>query len=186
MPCANAAVGEALDKAALNKATPNQPTLKRLTLMVAAYLALYTLFQAAYQALRTGGHSHWLIDQLTVAPSAALIGSVFPGDGVWAQGSRVMWPGGSLALLAGCDGFEVLALYLPAVLVSPVSWRRGLAMLVLGSALIWLFNQGRLLTLYAAFRYWHDGFDALHTVWAPLLMLAMVCAFFVWNLRRAP
>jgi exosortase/archaeosortase family protein len=69
--------------------------------------------------------------------------------------------------------------------VSPVSWRRGLVMLALGSALIWLFNQCRLIALYAAFRYWRDGFDALHTVWGPLLMLAMVCAFFAWNLRRA-
>ena len=147
---------------------------------------IYALLHAAYQGLRAAGGSHWLVDAATVAPCAALIELLFPADGVQAAGPHLLWPGGRLQLLAGCDGFEVLALYVPAVLVAPVAWRRGLIMLMLGTLLIWCLNQARLLALYLAFRHWRTGFDTLHTVWGPLLMLSAVFAFFAWNLRRAP
>ena len=150
------------------------------------FVLLYAALQAAYQALRGSATGRWLIDAATVAPAATLIGTVFPHDGVLAQGARLVWAGGRLQLLAGCDGFEVLALFVPAVLVAPVAWRRGLAMLVLGTALIWSLNQLRLLALYAAYRHWRDGFDALHAVWGPLVMLSLVFAWFAWNLRRDP
>lgn len=156
----------------------------RLALLM-LFAALYGALQWAYQASRGAGAGRWLIDHLTVAPAAALIRALYPDDGVLAQGTRLVWPGGRMQLLAGCDGFEVLALFVPAVLVAPVSWRRGLAMLALGAALIWSLNQLRLLALYSAFRYWRDTFDALHTVWGPLVMLSIVFGFFAWNLRRA-
>jgi len=152
---------------------------------VLLFACLYGLAQFAYQGLREVQAGRWLVEYATVAPAAALIGLVFPADGVQAVGPRLAWPGGRLQLLAGCDGFEVIALYLPAVIVAPVGWRRGLSMLGAGVALIWGLNQLRLLGLYAAFRHWREVFDALHTVWGPLLMLTLVSAFFAWNLRNA-
>ena len=119
-------------------------------------------------------------------PAAALIDLFFPADGVSAHGPRLTWPGGRLQLLAGCDGFEVLSLYLAAVFVAPVPWRRGLVMLSLGCLLVWALNQLRLLGLYVSYRHWREGFDALHTVWGPVLMLSAGFAWFAWNLRRGP
>lgn len=150
---------------------------------VLMFAALYGLALFVYQGLRDAEAGTWLVERATVAPAAALIGLIFPADGVLPQGPRLVWPGGRLQLLAGCDGFEVVALYVPAVLVAPVAWRRGLFMLGIGIALIWSLNQLRLLALYAAFRHWREMFDPLHTVWGPLLMLALVSAFFAWNLR---
>jgi len=152
-------------------------------LRVLGFALLYGLLHFGYQSMRHGPGSWW-IDQVTVAPAAVLINGLFPADGVWAQGNQLQWPLGRLRLLAGCDGFEVLTLYLAAVLMAPVSWRRGLLMLAVGSAMIWVMNQGRIVGLYLAFRHWRDGFDVLHTVWGPLLMIAVVFAYFAWNLRR--
>lgn len=152
---------------------------------VLLFAGLYGLAQIAYQRLRDTQAGTWLIEHATVTPAAALIALVFPADAVLPIGPRLVWPGGRLQLLAGCDGFEVIALFVPAVLVAPVAWRRGLFMLGVGIALIWSLNQLRLLALYAAFRHWREIFDPLHTVWGPLLMLVLVSAFFAWNLRGA-
>jgi exosortase/archaeosortase family protein len=151
---------------------------------IALFALLYLGSNAAYQTMRGSGLGRWLIDGLTVVPAATLIAMMFPTDGVIAYGPSLIWPGGRLQLLAGCDGFEVLALYGPAVLVAPVSWRRGLLMLASGSVLIWALNQLRLLALYGAFRHWHDAFDPLHTVWGPLAMVSLVFGHFAWNLWR--
>lgn len=149
------------------------------------FAGLYGLAQFAYQGLRDSLLGTWLVEQATVAPAAALIALLFPTDAVQPLGPRLVWPGGRLQLLAGCDGFEVVALLVPAVLAAPVPWRRRLFMLTVGIALIWGLNQLRLLALYASFRHWRDAFDPLHTVWGPLLMLVLVSAFFAWNLRDA-
>lgn len=150
---------------------------------IGLFVLLYTAAHAAYRALREHGGSHWLVDTATALPAAALIDLLFPADAVQAAGPRLVWPGGRLQLLAGCDGFEVMALYVPAVLVAPVGWRRGLVMLGGGLLLIWALNQARLLGLYLAFRHWREGFDALHMLWGPLLLLGAVAGFFAWQLR---
>lgn len=150
---------------------------------IGLFVLLYAAAHAAYRALREPGVGHWLVDTATALPAAALIDLLFPADAVQAAGPRLVWPGGRLQLLAGCDGFEVMALYVPAVLVAPVGWRRGLVMLGGGLLLIWALNQARLLALYLAFRHWREGFDALHTLWGPLLLLGAVAGFFAWQLR---
>lgn len=152
---------------------------------IALFVALFLVLQVAWQRWGTGDAGTWLIGHATVAPAATLIGMLFPYDHVWAQGPRLAWPDGRLQLEAGCDGFEVLALFVPAVLVAPVSWRRGAAMLLVGTALIWGLNQIRLLALYLAFRRWPEAFDSLHAVWAPLLLLGATFAFYAWCLRHA-
>lgn len=151
----------------------------------ALFVALFLGLQAAWRQLGTGDAVDWLIVRATVAPSAALIGWLLPHDHVWAQGPRLAWPDGRLQLEAGCDGFEVLALFVPAVLVAPIGWRRGVAMLLVGTALIWALNQARLLALYLAFRHWHEIFDPVHAVWAPLLLLGATFAFYAGCLRCA-
>lgn len=150
----------------------------------AAFALFAGLGLALTGALRSDEVGVACIDLVTVAPAGWLIDGLFPADGVIAQGPRLVWPGGRMTIRAGCDGLEVLTLYVAAVLVAPVSWRRALGMLALGGLLVWLLNQCRLLALYLALRHWPAAFDAIHVVWAPLLLLAAVFAAFAWQLRR--
>lgn len=161
---------------------PDRARLLRL----AAFVLAYALLQAGYQHLRGGPAAVWLIDRFTAVPAAALIDTLRPADGVTAQGPRLVWPGGRLQLLAGCDGVEVLALLLAAALAAPLPWRRRLMLIAAGTLLVWALNQLRLLGLYLSFREWRAGFEALHVVVGPLLMLGMVAAWFSRALRRGP
>lgn len=150
----------------------------------AAFALLVGIGLALTGALRADAAGAAWIDRFTVLPAAWLIDGLFPADGVSGLGPRLAWPGGRLMIRAGCDGLELLTLYLAAVLVAPVPWRRAIGMLAFGGLLVWLLNQVRLLALYLAFRHWPAGFDAVHVVWAPLLLLVAVFAAFAWQLRR--
>jgi exosortase/archaeosortase family protein len=157
-----------------------------LWLQVGLFLLIYGVLQWAYQSLRSSKWDPWFIHALTVRPAASLIHWASATDGVAAVGPRLTWPGGRLTLLAGCDGFEVMCLFVAAILVAEVSWRRGLVALVLGCLAIWVLNQLRIAALYVTFRYQRDWFDAIHTAWGPLLLIAAVAAIFAWALRWSP
>jgi exosortase/archaeosortase family protein len=151
-----------------------------LWLRIGLFLLLYGGLHGAYQALRDSRFDPWFIHELTVRPAAGLIAVLFPGDAVAAAGPRLVWPEGRLTLLAGCDGFEVMSLFIAAVLVADVGWRRGLIALVVGCAAVWALNQARIAALYWSFRYQREWFDAVHTAWGPLLLVVAVAALYAW------
>lgn len=155
---------------------PRSPVVLRIGL----FLLMYGGLHWAYQSLRSSALDPWFIHTLTVSPAAALLDGLWPADLVRAVGPRLAWPGGRLTLLAGCDGFEVMSLFAAAVLVADLSWRRGLVALVFGCALVWALNQARIVALYWAFRYQREWFDAIHTVWGPLLLISAVVVIYAW------
>lgn len=160
------------------------PTWLRVTLFAAIYSAL----QWAYIILRGSRFDPLVIHWLTVQPAALLIRWTFPTDGVVPAAHSLNWPGGRMSLLAGCDGFEVMTLFIAAMLVSNVSWRRGALGLLFGCIAIWLLNLLRILALYASVRYAPDWFDPVHTIWGPLVLVGLIAALYdlsVWRPARA-
>lgn len=155
-----------------------------IVLRISLFLLIYGSLHWAYQSLRSSVFDPWFIHALTVAPAAALLDGLWPADLVRAIGPRLAWPGGRLTLLAGCDGFEVMSLFTAAVLVADVSWRRGLVSLAVGCAAVWALNQARIVALYWTFRHQRDWFDAVHTVWGPLLLIAAVVVVYAWAVSR--
>jgi exosortase/archaeosortase family protein len=147
-------------------------------LRVGLFMLFYALLESAYLALRSSPMDDAFIHWLTVRPSAALVQWFRPLDGVQAAGPALEWLGGSLALRAGCDGFEVMTLFVAALLVADVPWRRGVAGLLAGCLLIWLLNQVRILALYSSFRFQRDWFDSIHTLWGPVLLTGCVLAVY--------
>ncbi|MDP3824848.1 MAG: exosortase/archaeosortase family protein [Burkholderiales bacterium] len=155
-----------------------------VALRIGLFLLIYGGLHWAYQSLRSSALDPWFIHTLTVSPAAALLDGLWPADLVRAVGPRLAWPGGRLTLLAGCDGFEVMSLFAAAVLVADLSWRRGLFALVAGCAAVWALNQTRIVALYWAFRYERDWFDAIHTVWGPLLLISAVVVIYAWAVMK--
>jgi exosortase/archaeosortase family protein len=155
-----------------------------IVLRIALFLLIYGSLHWAYQSLRSSVFDPWFIHTLTVAPAAALLDGLWPADLVRAIGPRLAWPGGRLTLLAGCDGFEVMSLFVAAVLVADLSWRRGLVALVAGCVAVWALNQARIVALYWAFRYEREWFDAIHTLWGPLLLISAVAAVYAWAVMK--
>ena len=152
-------------------------------LQVTIFLLVYGFLQWAYQSLRASSFDDWFIHQLTVSPAARLVTWLSPAESVLASDYKLVWPGGSLALRAGCDGFEVIALFVAGVLAADVGWQRGLLALTGGCLAIWVLNQLRIAALYAAVRYDPTWFDPLHTGWGPLIMIAAVALIYFWMVR---
>ncbi len=140
-------------------------------LAIACFLLVYALLQGLHLALRDSVWHALLIDTLTVLPAAALIDLFLSQDEVVAAGPRLRWPGGTLSLATGCDGLEVITLYVAALFAAPIDARRTAWGLLGGVLALWALNQVRVLLLYAAYRHDRDSFDALHTVWGPLLLI---------------
>ena len=154
-------------------------------------LSFLLLFAGCYIALAqawTAGFSHWVIDEATVRP-AAWLARVISGDAsITADGPHLLSTRGSLNVLFGCEGMDVLLVLSAAVLVTPVTWVDRLAGLMVGVVVVFMVNQMRLLALFISIRSEPAWFGALHGLVAPLFVVALVAAYFVgwlyWS-RRA-
>jgi len=148
---------------------------KRLLTFLLLSGSLYLALAQAWAA----GFSHWVIDKATVQPAAWLARVVCGDAGIFADGSHLRSGHGSLNVLFGCEGMDVLLVLVAAVLVTPVGWRDRLAGVVAGSVVIFILNQLRLLALFVSIRSQPDWFGALHGLVAPLFVVALVAAYFV-------
>lgn len=148
---------------------------------VLAFLALQALWG---QAKGTALERLW-IDTATVKTAVALIGFVSPELRATAQGSRIKAPGGGINVLNGCEGTDILFLLAAAFLAFPMPWRSRLAGLGLGVVLVYLLNEARILALFYAYRSDRELFDLLHTVVAPIVLIAAAAAYFhAWVYRQ--
>jgi exosortase/archaeosortase family protein len=150
-----------------------------------AFLCLFVAFYIGLELTWTQGLSRLLIDVATVEP-AAWFARLLSGDpAIQAVGSRVQSPGGSINVLFGCEGTDVLMLLVSAVLVTPVSWRARLLGLAAALPFVFILNQARVLALFWALRAHRDWFAPLHGLVAPLAMVTLVTVFFLGWLRHA-
>jgi len=131
--------------------------------------------------------SRWVIDEATVQPAAWIARVICQDAGIMADGSHLRSARGTLNVLFGCEGMDVLLLLAAAVLVTPVSRGVRLAGLLIGIVFVFAVNQLRLLALFLSIRSRPDWFGALHGLVAPALVVALVVAYFLcwilWSRR---
>lgn len=163
----------------LNKYQPAQRGVS-LVRFALVFGAIFFLLQWAYQGLADTGSYRFYIEQLTVRPSAYFIHIIAPHDGVIAQAHRLVWNGGRLSVLNGCDGAEAIQLMLAAFVASAVTWRTKLTGMAMGLLLVYVLNQARLIALYFAIRHDKAVFEIIHGLAGPLIIIALVTLFFAW------
>jgi exosortase H (IPTLxxWG-CTERM-specific) len=89
----------------------------------------------------------------------------------------------SLAIILDCAAIDAQALYAATVLAFPAPWRRKLAGLAAGLAVITAVNLVRIATLYFVGVHWPRTFDFLHEDLFQLGIVAAACASFaLWAL----
>jgi exosortase family protein XrtM len=165
---------------------PARLRLRPFLWRAAAFLALFMLLQAGWEASRGSWLERLWIHDLTVRSATGLIKLLTPEVQAVAQGSRITAPGGGLNVLFGCEGTDVIFMLAAAFLVFPLPWRH--RVLGLFSGLLWVFflNQWRIAGLFYAFRHDRALFDLLHSTAAPLLMVVLTGLFFhLWQRHAA-
>lgn len=141
---------------------------------------VFLLLQWAYQGLADTALYRFYIEQLTVRPSAFVIQLIASQDHVIAEGHRLVWPGGGLNILNGCDGAEAVELLLAAFFAVSGSWRMKWSGMAIGLCLIYVLNQARLVALYFAIRHDKTLFELIHGLVGPLVIIALATLFFAW------
>ena len=149
-----------------------------LWLQIVVFAALFALLQGAWSFAQGTVLEHVAVGDWTVTPAAHWIQIISPQLGAQAWGYSIKAPGGGINVLNGCEGFEVIFLWLAALAVTPMAPGRRLLGLPLGLLLIWALNQVRIVALFYVYRSDRELFALLHGTVAPLLLIVCVTVAF--------
>jgi len=141
------------------------------------FLGVFFILQMSYDACRGTSFEHFVLGDLTVTPTAALIRTITPDVGVKAIGNQLKAPGGGITVLKGCEGTEVMFLLAAAFSAVVMPWRRRLAGLGIGIVMVFCLNQIRLVALFYAYRSDPSLFDLLHGTLAPIALVIIVSLY---------
>ena len=145
------------------------------------FLSVFFVLQMGYGASRGSAFEHFVIGDLTVVPSAALIKLLTPSIQVEALGNQLIAPGGGITVLKGCEGTEIMFMLAAAFAAVVMPWRRKLTGLGLGILLVFCLNQVRLVTLFYVHRSDPSLFNLLHGTVAPIVLIIAVALYvFFW------
>lgn len=147
----------------------------------AVFLALQTLWRLAEGSLL----ETWVVGIGTVQPAAQLVHWLTPELGAYAArfSIRAQSGGPGINILNGCEGLDVLFLLWAALAVSGLRWRSLLLGFCLGTTLVWLLNQVRVVALFYANRVDKELFALLHGTVGPLVLITLVALAFLLLLK---
>jgi exosortase family protein XrtM len=154
-----------------------------------AFLLVFGILQFGWQALDGSAVARFIIERGVVAPAVGVAQWLTPGLGVHASGNRLSEPTGALAIVNGCDGMETLFLLVAGFCVAPLPVRSRLAGILVGTPIVYILNQLRILALFYARHRSGDLFDVLHAIVTPIVMIFAIAAFYYYWLhhdRRPP
>lgn len=141
------------------------------------FFAVFFILQMSYDACRGSDFEHFILGDLTVAPTAAVINLVTPTVNVKALGNQLIAPGGGITVLKGCEGTEIMFMLVAAFAAVVMPWRRRLSGLGLGILLVFCINQVRLVTLFYVYRSEPSLFNLLHGTVAPIVLILCVALY---------
>jgi exosortase/archaeosortase family protein len=147
------------------------------------FLGVFFVLQMSYDLSRGSSFEHFVIGDLTVVPTAAVINTLTPEVGVKALGNQLRAPGGGITVLKGCEGVEVMFMLAAAFAAVAMPWRRRFTGLGLGLLLVFGLNQCRLVGLFYAYRSDPSLFNLLHGFLAPIAMVIVVALFALFWLQ---
>jgi exosortase/archaeosortase family protein len=121
--------------------------------------------------------------RLNASASAAIL-RVFGEDARAEQQSIVSSAGPAIELERGCDAVEPSALFVSAVLASPVRFMSRLGAAAVGVVVLMLLNLVRVVSLFLVRLYFPAAFDAMHLdVWQALFIFLAIALWAIWASR---
>lgn len=137
---------------------------------------------AAFEASRGSPFERFVVADLILVPTTALINSVTPHEHATLVGRVISSPDSSLNVTRGCEGIEMFLLLVAGILAFPASWQRRLQGLLFGSILAYFLSVTRLMALHYILHYSPRAWEALHGLVLPLGPIILMALFFMrWS-----
>lgn len=155
----------------------HQPSFPVLFLLLAVGL------MAGYYALPQTLIDQVIVRYFAVVPGAHILDWLTPSYPVTSESTRILSPLANLNVLKGCEGTEVLLILYAAIIAMRRPWRATLVGLLVGSAVVFVLNQFRIVALYFVVAWQRDWFEAVHGFAAPILIVVLCGIGFLGWLR---
>jgi exosortase/archaeosortase family protein len=152
----------------------------------ALFITFFCALQLGWQALRDTVVHRLVVERATVGVAVVLINAITPTVHAVGAGTAVHAPGGGLNIVNGCEGTETWFLLCAAFAAASLSWRARAVGLVLGTVMVFVVNQVRILALFYANRSDQELFNLLHAIVGPIVVIvAVACFFYAWMAHHA-
>ena len=154
------------------------------------FVILFAVLYVAFEASRGSTFERFVIEDLILSPTTALINAVTPGEHVALVGRTIASTGTNLRVTRGCEGVEMFLLLVAGIMAFPASIKHRAAGLCIGAILAYLLSVTRLMALHYILRYSPSAWETLHGLLLPLGPIIIIVLYFIhWSagaMRGAP
>lgn len=147
------------------------------------FILCFALLFGAFEASRGSTFERFVVEDMILVPTTALINVVMPNEHAQLAAGRVISsPGSNLHIIRGCEGIEMFLLLVAGIVAFPASWRWRLQGLLFGSILAYVLSVTRLMALHYILRYSPGAWEALHGLVLPLGPIVLMALYFMrWS-----
>ena len=148
------------------------------------FLVIFVLLMGLYYAASTTALVKERFFPWYLRVSAATSGQVlrlFGNEDLQVKDKSLISRRGAISVERGCDAVEPSALFVSAVLASPVPLLQRLLAVVVGTAVLMVVNLLRIISLYLVAVHWRKAFDVMHLdVWQAAFIFLAIALWAVW------
>jgi exosortase family protein XrtM len=146
------------------------------------FAGLFALLFAAFEASRGTSFEKFIIGDLVLTPTAALVNRLAPAEAVRVEGRTLITSSSALRITRGCEGVEMLLLLTAGILAFPSSARHRIRGFCWGLIIVYALTVTRLALLHFTLRYSPRAWDMLHGVVLPLGPVLLIALYFLhWS-----
>jgi exosortase family protein XrtM len=146
------------------------------------FVVFFAVLAGAFEASRGTAFEIFIVEDLILLPTTALINTVTPDEHVELAGRTIASPGANLRVTRGCEGVEMFLLLAAGIAAFPASLRRRVQGLLFGATLAYLLSVARLMALHYILRYSPTAWEALHGLILPLGPIIVIALYFMrWS-----
>ena len=167
---------------------PTPPPRARMLRRVGVFLAVFLALTGLAYAFRPVT-APFLNGVMNVQAGSRLIQLLTPGQKVRGHGDRISSATTSIQVSQGCEGVDVMLMFVAAVVAMPLGWRRKLVAAAGGVAVLYVVNLVRLAGLFYCLEYAPERFEAMHVIVGQTVVVVVAIVLFAYAtglLSRAP
>jgi exosortase family protein XrtM len=157
----------------------NPPTITPLRFAL-RFALIFGLLFAAFEASRGSRFEEFIIHDLTLVPTAALINWAVPAEAVHLEDRTLVTTGSKLRVTRGCEGVEMFLLLAAGILAFPAALNRRARGFAVGAALAYVLTVARLMALHFTLHHSPAAWDLLHGLVLPLGPVLLIALYFFW------